>query len=76
MKGDGREWFGWWMEVQNVPLFGDDALWCQAKDVQASISHQTEIGGRGHSNAGVEEGRVLDRVTFEALGIELEHCGR
>lgn len=61
-------------KVGRVPFLGDDAIGCQAKNVESSIAYQAEVGRGSDGDAGVKERGVFDAVTVEALGAELEHC--
>lgn len=59
-----------------VPFLRHHALWCQTEDIKSSISDQAVVLRSGYGNSRVEEGRIFDGVSVEALGAVFEHGGR
>lgn len=55
----------------NIRLFYLDALRREPERVEASVSDDAEVGGRGDGDARVIVRRVLDRVGIEPLGAKL-----
>lgn len=64
------------MDWVEVPFFRCNAIWCQTEDIKSSISYKTVMLRGGYGDSRVEEGRVFDGVSVEALGAVFEHGGR
>ena len=60
--------------IEHIPFLCDYALRRQPQDVKPAVPNEAEVGGRGDSDARVEERGVLDSIAAKALGPELEHC--
>lgn len=56
-----------------IPFLGNNALWRQSQDIEASIPYQTKVLGGSYSDSTIKEWRVFDSVAVEALSAVFEH---
>jgi hypothetical protein len=53
----------------------DDAISSQTKDIKATITNETKVGGGSNRNSVIDEGRVFNSVAIITRGPEFHHRG-